>query len=164
MNYHNIKHDDMLNGEGLRVTLFVSGCSHHCPHCQNPTTWDPDSGISFNSEALEELFSQLDKPYIDGITLSGGDPLMPCNRIVIMSLMLAIRGKYGSTKTIWVYTGYKYEEIDEEILKPIDVLVDGEFMIDKLSPDKEWVGSSNQRVIDVQKSLKLGQVVPHRYN
>ena len=106
MNYHDIKHDDMNNGPGLRVTLFVSGCDHHCKECQNPETWSTESGIPFDKEAKDEIFEQLDKDYISGITFSGGDPLNKNNRAEVFTLIHQIRNKYGSTKSIWIYTGY----------------------------------------------------------
>lgn len=156
MNYHNITHDDMLNGEGLRVTLWVSGCTHRCVGCQNPETWDINSGIEFDEDAKKEIFNELDKPHISGITFSGGDPLHPYNIREIKNLCKEIRAKYGNTKTIWLYTGYRFETIDiNEILLYIDVLVDGRFIAGEGDPATlKWRGSSNQRVIDVQETLR----------
>ena len=111
MNYHDIKHDDMNNGPGLRVTLFVSGCDHYCNGCQNPETWDTKSGIPFDNTAIEEIFKQLDNDYISGITFSGGDPLNANNRVEVCSLIHQIRLKYGKSKSIWIYTGYTWNEI-----------------------------------------------------
>jgi len=131
MNYHNITHDDMLNGDGLRVVLWVAGCSHHCKNCQNPITWDPDGGILFDKEAREEIFEQLEKDYIAGITFSGGDPLHEANLKEVTALAKEIRSRYPK-KTIWLYTGYLWEEIREwEIMKYLDVLVDGRFEPEK---------------------------------
>ena len=107
MRYHNITKDDMLNGDGLRVVLWVSGCSHCCKDCHNPITWDPDGGVLFDEQARQELFSQLEKPYISGITFSGGDPLHAANRLAVRELMEEIRERYPD-KTIWLYTGDKW--------------------------------------------------------
>lgn len=162
MNYHDIKHDDMNNGPGLRVTLFVSGCSHHCKDCQNPETWSTESGIPFDEEAVNEIFEQLDKDYISGITFSGGDPLNENNRVEVCSLIHQIRLKYGKSKSIWIYTGYIWEEIVNTltpILLGIDVLIDGMFKKDLADVNYHWAGSTNQRVIDVQKSLEDKKIV-----
>lgn len=149
MNYHNIVHCDMRNGTGLRVTLFVSGCNHHCKGCHNPRTWDPNSGIEFDEAAKQELFAELNKDYISGVTFSGGDPLFPQNREVILSLCKEIKTLYPN-KNIWLYTGYKYEQVKHlEILKYIDVLIDGKYVEKLRSVNLPWVGSSNQKVIYV---------------
>ena len=161
MRYHNITKDDMLNGDGLRVVLWVSGCSHCCEDCQNPLTWDPNGGLPIDEAAKEEVFAELEKNYISGITLSGGDPLYPGNRMDIRNLVKEIREKYPK-KTIWMYTGYEWEIVRSfDILKYVDVLVDGEYEKDKRDTQLHWRGSSNQRVIDVQESLKTGNVVLH---
>ncbi len=153
MRYHNITKDDMLNGDGLRVVLWVSGCSHCCKECQNPITWDPSGGLPFDEAAKQELFEQLDKPYISGITFSGGDPLHAANRLDVRNLMAEIKEKYPN-KTIWLYTGASWENIMHyAIMQYVDVLVDGEFQIEKKDNKLLWKGSSNQRVIDVQKTL-----------
>lgn len=147
MRYHNITKDDMLNGEGLRVVLWVAGCTHHCKNCHNPITWDINGGIEFDKEAEEELFNYLCKDYIDGITFSGGDPLHPLNREEVSRLIKKVR-KELPDKTIWLYTGYTYNEIkDFDALPLIDVLIDGEFIEELKDTKLEWVGSSNQRVL-----------------
>lgn len=147
MNYHNITHDDMLNGDGLRVVLWVAGCTHHCKNCQNPETWDINGGIPFDKEAKEEIFNELKKDYISGITFSGGDPLHPKHRKQVLELAKEIKEKFP-TKTVWCYTGFLYEEVkDIENLKYIDVLVDGEFKEELKDVNLPWVGSSNQRII-----------------
>ncbi|MFQ6794855.1 anaerobic ribonucleoside-triphosphate reductase activating protein [Thomasclavelia spiroformis] len=152
MNYHNITKDDMLNGEGLRVVLWVAGCNHRCPGCQNPQTWDVEGGIPFDETAKQELFAELEKPYIDGITFSGGDPVHPCNRQSIYELAREIKEKYPN-KTVWIYTGYTYEQIQEkELIKYIDVLVDGPYIKSRRDLNLEYRGSSNQRIIRLSKN------------
>lgn len=159
MNYHNITTDDMLNGDGLRVVLWVAGCNHHCKGCQNPITWDPDGGIPFDVKAYEELLTEIRKDYISGITYSGGDPLHPANREQIYRLAMNFR-LYRPEKTQWLYTGYPWETVkDLPIMKYLDVLVDGPFLQNFADVNYHWAGSTNQRVIDVQKSLLEGKVV-----
>ena len=154
MRYHNITKDDMLNGDGLRVVLWVAGCSHCCKECQNPITWDPNGGLLFDEAAKEELFEALAKPYISGVTFSGGDPLHSTNRLDVRNLMEEIKTKFP-TKTIWLYTGDSWENIlHYPLLQFVDVLVDGEFKVEEKDVKLLWKGSKNQRVIDVQKSLK----------
>lgn len=151
----------MLNGEGLRVVLWVAGCNHNCKECHNPITWDIRGGIPFDQAAREELFEQLEKPYTAGITLSGGDPLHPQNREDIAGLVDEIADRFPH-KTIWLYTGYQWEEIcDLPLIKKVDVVVDGEFVAALKDPKLHWRGSSNQRVIDVQRSLLTGGAVLH---
>ncbi len=153
MRYHNITKDDMLNGDGLRVVLWVAGCEHCCGECQNPVTWDPNGGLLFDEAARAEIFEQLEKPYISGITFSGGDPLHPANRADIRELAGEIREKYPR-KTIWLYTGDVWENIKKDpLMKWLDVLVDGEFHAAEADPKLLWKGSNIQRVIDVQKSM-----------
>lgn len=159
MRYHNITKDDMLNGDGLRVVLWVSGCSHCCKSCHNPVTWDPAGGLFFDESAKTEIFEQLDKPYISGITFSGGDPLHPANRPDVRKLMREIKEKYPH-KNIWLYTGDVWENIcRDDMMKYVDVLVDGEFQIDKKDVKLLWKGSSNQRVIDVPKTLEQPDIL-----
>lgn len=161
MRYHNITKDDMLNGDGLRVVLWVAGCSHCCKECQNPVTWDPDGGLPFDEEAKKEVFAELSKSYISGITFSGGDPLHAANRLDVRNLMEEIKQKFPE-KTIWLYTGDVWERIlHYPILQYVDVLVDGEFKVEEKDVKLLWKGSKNQRVIDVQKSLKqTDQTIP----
>ena len=159
MNYHNITNDDMLNGAGLRVVLWVAGCNHYCKNCQNPETWDVGGGIPFDDEAEKELFDDLSKSHISGITFSGGDPLHPFNRSEVFRLIDKCVNEYPD-KNIWLYTGYKWEEINHiEGIEKIDVIAEGEY-IDELNDNNlHWVGSSNKRVLDVKKSLSSGDVV-----
>ena len=161
MRYHNITKDDMLNGDGLRVVLWVAGCSHCCKECHNPITWDPDGGLLFDDVAKQEIFEQLDQSYISGITFSGGDPLHSANRLDVRNLMSEIKEKYPD-KTIWLYTGYEWKDIwHYPMMKYVDVVVDGEFKIDLKDDNLLWKGSSNQKVINVQETLKkTDPVVP----
>ena len=161
MNYHNITKDDMLNGDGLRVVLWTAGCTHRCDGCQNPQTWDADGGLEFDEKAEEELFDALKKDHISGITFSGGDPLHPFNRDEVLRLAKKVK-ETCPNKTVWLYTGFLWEEVKDKIdLTNIDVLVDGEFKKELNDNNLKWVGSSNQKIVDVQKSLHEGQVVLH---
>ncbi|MCR4656914.1 MAG: anaerobic ribonucleoside-triphosphate reductase activating protein [Lachnospiraceae bacterium] len=159
MRYHNITKDDMLNGDGLRVVLWVSGCSHCCEGCQNPLTWDVNGGLLFDDAAKQEIFDQLDRSYISGITFSGGDPLHPSNALEVRQLAKEIKEKYPD-KTIWLYTGSVWEDIARsQIMQYVDVLVDGEFVKDQFDPKLHWKGSANQRVIDVKKTLNSDDIL-----
>lgn len=161
MRYHNITKDDMLNGDGLRVVLWLAGCSHECKGCQNPITWDPDGGILFTEDEKAEIYEQLDKSYIEGITFSGGDPLHERNITEVTALAKEIKAKYPN-KTIWLYTGYVWEQVKQwDIINYIDVLVDGPFILAARDVNLRWKGSPNQRVINVPRSLELGLVVLH---
>ncbi len=161
MRYHNITKDDMLNGDGLRVVLWVAGCSHCCKDCHNPITWDPNGGLEFDEDAKQEIFTELEKSYVHGITFSGGDPLHINNAFDVAELAKEIREKYPH-KSIWLYTGGLWEDVKNmRVIPYLDVLVDGEFVADKKDVNLHWVGSSNQRVIDVQKTLEKGEVVLH---
>lgn len=159
MRYHNITKDDMKNGDGLRVVLWVAGCDHKCPGCQNPVTWNPGDGLIFDGGAWEELEDLLDNDYISGLTLSGGDPLFVGNREDILTLCELVKASFPN-KTIWIYTGYTYETIkDLPVMEYIDVLVDGPYIEKLRDIQLKWRGSSNQRVIDIKKSRELGQVI-----
>lgn len=154
MRYHNITKDDMLNGEGLRVVLWLSGCDHGCKGCHNPVTWDPNGGVPFDERAELELYYALNNDYTSGITFSGGDPLFMGNRQEVTALAKDIKERFPD-KTIWLYTGYRWEEISAlPIMEYIDILVDGRFVADLKDPKLHWKGSSNQRIIDVQKSIQ----------
>lgn len=157
MRYHNITTNDMLNGNGLRVVLWVAGCTHRCEGCQNPITWDEKDGVLFDDKARAELYCELDKDWINGITFSGGDPLHPANKASIRLLSSDIRLHYPS-KTQWLYTGYTWEEIESnrelrEAISQMDVVVEGRFIKNLSDINYPWAGSTNQRVIDVKKSL-----------
>lgn len=144
----------MLNGDGLRVVLWVAGCNHCCKECQNPITWDPDGGTLFDEAAKAEIFEQLSKNYISGITFSGGDPLHPANRLDVRNLMIEIKKQFPE-KTIWLYTGDLWENIMYyPMMQYVDVLVDGEFQVQEKDVKVRWKGSRNQRVIEVQKTIQ----------
>lgn len=166
-----------MNGTGLRVCLWCSGCDHHCKNCQNPITWDPNDGAKFDIKAKNEIFNELSKDYISGITLTGGDPLHQKNLESVLDLVNEIRLSYPE-KTIWLYSGYTWEQImypvvtddfnperdkflkmRREIVKQCDVLVDGHYEEDKRDVTYHWAGSTNQRVIDVKKTLEQGSVI-----
>lgn len=159
MRFHGIEKDSMLNGDGLRVVLWVSGCENKCKGCQNPQTWDKDSGKKFTSDTFDELIEELEKSYIKGLTLSGGDPLYPDNRYEVGQLCKLIKQELPN-KDIWLYTGYLFEEIKHlKAIEYTDVLVDGKFVQELADVNYPWAGSTNQRVIDVKKSLEQGEVV-----
>ena len=182
MNYHTITYPDQNNGDGLRVVLWLSGCSHHCYNCQNPQTWDINSGIPFDESAKEELFRELDKDYISGLTLSGGDPLHEANLDGVLDLVNEIRLSFPN-KSIWLYSGYQWEECqpfnEDGLLKPdkfapnlqkilhkryevismCNVMVDGRYIDSQRNPSKKWAGSDNQRVIDIRQSLQQNKLI-----
>lgn len=159
MRYHNITKDDMLNGDGLRAVLWVAGCGHACPGCHNPVTWDAKGGLAFDDAAKAELFDELKKDYISGVTLSGGDPLFQGNRDDILSLCRELRRRFPD-KTIWLYTGYEWEDVcDLPVMRLVDVVVDGPYIEAMRDTKLLWRGSENQRVIDVPGTFALGQIV-----
>ena len=163
MNYHNIKTDDMLNGDGLRVTCWVSGCSIGCFNCYNPQTWDFYSGIPFTEDTMREILYNLSKPYIKGLTLSGGHPLDPQNAPKVLEIVKRVKMVFPN-KDIWIYSGYVWEDIIKdntlkEILKCTDVLVDGAYVDELRDISLAFRGSSNQRIIDVKKTLNSNEVI-----
>lgn len=158
MNYLDIKHCNMVNGKGLRSVIWVSGCDRNCPGCFSPHTHDPKGGIPFDEKAKEDLFSCSDSDWCDGITLLGGDPLYCGNRKAIIELSKEYKKRFPN-KTIWLYTGFCWNEIiaDEsmsEIVKYVDVICDGPFVESLKDVSLEWVGSSNQHVIDVKERMR----------
>lgn len=210
MNYWKIDKEDVCNGEGLRVVLWLSGCSHRCKGCQNPQTWDANSGIPFDKSAKEELFSELDKDYISGLTLTGGDPLFESNLDGVLDLVTEVNKRYNTTqyigenaqenhnilnenaneirlsspqKSIWIYSGYTWEECQpftegvllepmkfapnlqillkkrNNIISNCDVLVDGRYIDSQRDITLPYRGSTNQRLVDIQKSLQKGEIV-----
>ena len=165
MNYHKIEKTSISNGEGIRVVLWVSGCRIGCKGCHNKETWSFNSGKLFDEDVKKELFEALDKSYIQGITFSGGHPLESENVEVIRDLIIEIKEKFPS-KNIWLYTGFTWDEIfkstcktRQQIVSECDVLVDGRYINELRNPSAHWVGSTNQRVIDIQKSLRENRVV-----
>lgn len=169
MYYGEIKKCDIANGEGVRVSLFVSGCTHHCPGCFNQDTWDFSYGKEYTDKTEQEIIDALSPDYINGLTLLGGEPFEPQNQQVLVKLIRKVREQYPK-KTIWCYSGYLFDrellnesrarcEYTDELLSMIDILVDGRF-IEKLKDIRPvFRGSSNQRIIDVKKSLKNGEVI-----
>lgn len=158
---------DLLNGVGLRNVYFFSYCPHHCLECFNKETWElePENSRPWTEADFEELIKEAEPEYISGITLSGGDCLSDPNVEGILDLCKRFKERFGETKTIWTYTGYTWENImksggyREECLKFIDVLCEGPFISSLKSPSKPWVGSENQRVIDVKKSLRENKII-----
>jgi len=147
MNVQGIEKTSLTNGDGLRCILWVSGCSHHCRNCHNPDTWNPDSGYPVRIEDVWTIIERVDKDYCDGLTLSGGDPMYPDNRSEILALCKLFRRAFGSTKTIWMYTGYIFAEIKgDPVLDYIDVIVDGEYVEEQRNVNRQWCGSENQRI------------------
>ena len=164
MRFAQIRKTDIANGEGIRVSLYVQGCHRHCPNCFNPETWDFNGGEVFDDEIENILIELINQPHIVGLTILGGEPLEPENRKDISNLLKKVK-QHCQNKTIWLYSSYLYEEIekfDEEILSYIDILVDGPF-VDELKDRKlRFRGSSNQRVIDVQLTLKKQEIVLYK--
>lgn len=154
MNYHGILKGSLVNGDGVRVVLFVSGCDHHCKGCQNPDTWNTKGGVFFDAVAKAKLFEAVGRKWCDGITFSGGDPLHPENRAEVTELAKELKAAYPN-KTIWLYTGFTYEEIkDLEIMKYVDVVVDGPFVESLKDSKYKFAGSTNQRIIKVREMQK----------
>lgn len=169
MYYGNIKNYDIADGEGVRVTLFCSGCTNRCEGCFQPETWDFCYGKEYTKEAEDQLIQMLTNPNIQGLTLLGGDPFEPSNQRTLITLLRRVKQELP-TKDVWAYTGFVYEqdllegqrkhtEVTDEMLSYIDVLVDGPFVIDEKDISLYFRGSTNQRVIDMPKTLKSGNVV-----
>jgi len=175
MNYGQIYYNDVANGVGCRTALFVSGCTHHCKGCFNEMTWDFNYGQPYTKEVEDEIIESLKPGYIDGLTILGGEPMEIVNQKEIRPLIERIKREVPKA-TIWIYSGYLWEELTdsdnkrchgsdtEAILNMIDVLVDGEFVEDRKDLMLRFRGSSNQRVIDVQATLKSKEVVLSKYN
>jgi anaerobic ribonucleoside-triphosphate reductase activating protein len=150
MNYQGITLTSFNNGKGMRTVLWVSGCEHHCKGCHNPHTWDVDSGRPFDEGAKEVIFRELRRTWSDGLTISGGDPLHPANRADVTKLAKEVKAAFPD-KTIWLYTGYEYDEVkDLEVMKYIDVVVDGQFVEELADETYKYAGSTNQRIIYVK--------------
>ena len=174
MKYASIKRIDVANGVGVRVSIFVSGCTHHCKGCFNPEAWDFNYGSEFGQKQIDEIISDLDHDYIQGLSLLGGEPFEIENQRGLLPLLREVKKRFPN-KDIWAYSGYlfdkqilddmckKYDET-KEMISYIDVLVDGKFEMDKKDPKLLFRGSSNQRVIDVKKSLAKNEIVLHEKN
>lgn len=160
MRYNKIRKMDISNGEGIRVSIFMQGCSFNCEGCFNKETHDFNSGIEFTNDTINRILELSSKDYIVGLSILGGEPLHPKNIEGTTLLAKKFKAKYPD-KTIWVWSGFLFDKDlkDKEILKYIDVLIDGQFKIDLYSPKLKWKGSSNQRVIDVKESLKNNKTV-----
>lgn len=169
MNYASIKPVDVANGTGVRVSLFVSGCTHRCKGCFNSEAWDFEYGDLYTEETQKYILSCLDKTYIRGLSLLGGEPFDPHNQDTLIKLLKEVKEKFPQ-KDIWCYTGYDFDKdlngefaeqnkSTSELLSMIDILVDGEFVLALKNPSLKFRGSSNQRIIDVQASLKSGETV-----
>ena len=165
MNYSVIKNCDIANGPGCRIVLFVSGCTHHCKECFQPETWNFNYGQPFTQETADEILHLLVPSYIAGLTLLGGEPFEPQNQPALLDLVRQVRAKYPH-KSIWSFSGYTYEQITswtlgpraitEEFLSLLDVLVDGEFVVELKNLNLRFRGSSNQRIIDLNKTRETG--------
>lgn len=169
MNYCNIKYNDIADGEGVRTTLFVSGCTNRCKGCFQPETWDFNYGEPFTKEVEDKILESLSPYYIDGLTLLGGEPFEPSNQVALLPFVRRVKEQY-SEKNIWAFTGFVYEQdlvpegrkythCTDELLSLIDILVDGPYLEEKRSLMLQFRGSENQRVIDMQKTLQQGRVV-----
>lgn len=159
MNYIKLTKFDTSNGPGIRTVLWVAGCDNHCPGCHNPETWDPNAGTPFRTTVVDEIDESLSHPYIAGLTVSGGDPFYSENITAVTGILSYIKKKHPD-KTIWVYTGYSYENLkDLPIMEYIDVLVDGRFILALKDITLPYSGSSNQRIIDIPKSRETGEVI-----
>ena len=169
MNYADIKKIDVANGEGVRVSVFVSGCNHHCKGCFNQCAWDFNYGKEFSEKEEQQIIDYMNHDYISGLSLLGGEPLEPRNQEGLLPLVKKVKEKFPD-KNIWCYTGFDFEkdvvgkmaknnETTRELLKYIDVIVDGKFEEDKRDLKLQFRGSSNQKIVDVKKSLQTGQIV-----
>lgn len=169
MNYADIKQYDVANGVGVRVSLFVSGCTHHCKECFNKEAWDFHYGKPFTEKEIDLIIEYLKPDYVSGLSLLGGEPMEPSNQEGLLPLMRKVHEQYPQ-KNVWCYSGYLFDkdivermckesEVTRELLSYIDILVDGEFMIEKKNLKVNFRGSDNQRIIDVKKSLETGKVV-----
>lgn len=169
MNYAKIKECDVANGPGIRVSIFVSGCNHHCEGCFNEVAWDFNYGNKFTQETIDEIIKDLDKDYIEGLTLLGGEPLEYENQKGLLPLVKQVKQKLPN-KTIWCFTGFDYEKDvigkmyknwneTKELIENVDVIVDGKFQLEKKNPSLKFRGSENQRLIDVKKSMQQNKIV-----
>lgn len=159
MRYNLIREMDISNGPGVRVSIFMQGCSFYCKNCFNPETWDFEGGKEFNEDTIDKVLKLCDKKHIKGLSILGGEPMHPNNIEATTKLAKAFKEKYPN-KSLWVWSGFKFDEDlkGKEVLNYIDVLVDGTYQDELHDFTLKWKGSSNQRVIDVQKSLKNNEI------
>ena len=159
MKYNKIRKMDISNGPGVRVSIFMQGCAFHCENCFNKETWDFNGGTDFTEETIKKVLELCDKDFIVGLSILGGEPMHPNNIDGTTALAKAFKEKFPN-KNLWIWSGYLFDKDlkDKEVLKYIDVLVDGQFINNLHNPTLKWKGSSNQRVIDVQKSLKNNKI------
>ena len=162
MRYNVIRKMDISNGPGVRVSVFMQGCAFHCKNCFNPETWDFNGGKEFTQSTIDEVLALCDKKQVKGLSILGGEPMHPNNIEATTKLAKAFKERFPD-KNIWAWSGFKFDEDlkDKEVLKYIDVLVDGRYVDELHNPVLKWRGSENQRVIDVQKSLKTHQLIPY---
>ena len=158
MKYAKIRRTDISNGLGIRVSIFVQGCIFHCKGCFNEDTWDFNGGKEFTEDTLNILLDLCKSEHIQGLSILGGEPLHPFNRNTVYKITKKFKEKYPD-KDIWLWSGYEYEVIPDELLEYVDVLVDGQFEIDKADPNLKYRGSANQRVIDIKETLKTGNMI-----
>ena len=160
MRYNLIRKMDISNGPGVRVSVFMQGCAFHCENCFNPETWDFDKGHEFNDEVIDHILELCSPSHIKGLSILGGEPMHPKNIEGTTKLAKAFREKYPD-KSLWAWSGFLFDRDlkDKEVMKYLDVLVDGQFKNELHDPTLKWRGSANQRVIVVQKSLKKGEIV-----
>ena len=171
MNYAAIKKNDIANGEGIRTTLFVSGCRNRCKNCFQPETWDFNYGKPFDRAVIEEIFASFENPVVRGLTVLGGEPMEPENQAALLPFLTEFKRRFPS-KTVWLYTGNLYEELTGEpgshykcleitadLLSLVDILVDGRFIEEEKSLGLRFRGSRNQRIIDMNETRKSGEIV-----
>lgn len=169
MNYADIKQFDVANGIGVRVSLFVSGCTHHCKECFNKEAWDFQYGNPFTEKEIDLIIEYLKPDYVSGLSLLGGEPMEPSNQEGLLPLLRRVHEQYPQ-KNVWCYSGYLFDrdivermckesEVTRELLSYIDIMVDGEFVVEQKNLKVNFRGSDNQRIIDVRKSLEAGEVV-----
>ena len=160
MRYNKIRKMDIANGPGVRVSIFFQGCAFHCKNCFNPETWDFNGGEEFTDKQIDEIIDIAKSDYITGLSILGGEPMHPKNIEATTKLAKKFKEVYPE-KTIWAWSGFLFDEYvkDKEVAKYLDVLVDGQFKDELRNPKLKWKGSENQRVIDVQKSLKNNEVI-----
>ena len=160
MKYNLIRKMDISNGPGVRVSVFMQGCEFHCKNCFNPNTWGFDEGTDFTEETIDKVLDLCGQDYVKGLSILGGEPMHPRNIEATTKLAKAFKEKYPN-KTVWAWSGFLFDKYlkDKEVSKYIDVLVDGQYVDELHNPTLKWRGSSNQRVIDVQKSLATGDII-----